>query len=512
MKKLFALMLTTAVVILGGAEKTIVFVGDSISCGVGASSKNTRFSTVAVKLLSAGEIKYNEKNIAISGSTMCDQLWPVFKASGYPYRLNDVLKIKPDVLVLQHGVNDNGVRCSLADYVWSYRQFVREVKKALPNTRIICMTITPTWRSPENMQWLAMANAAIQEIAARENCVVVQINQALDGKKNFFPDRLHPNDEGHKLMAETLAAAIKDNRVRNSECFDFSIRLAGTYHVCNWTFKISEAADKGGYTTFKDMGKGGFTYSSFGPVTLISPMNYYSSPFVCKADGLPENLKFSWGSYSKNGTFDLPSTNGKMVKVTISDLPDLTESLTVDLSSLETLKKEFILTANPKYSQVACADGVITLTATAANREIRLMSKRKFRNTRLEFEANFDHTGTGYAAYFGFVTTLPWHYDSAWLMGAASEGSFYVHAKGQANANSNKVRIGKIGTEKWHKFVIDYASDGATLQVDDVELGKVTDAAILPDAKMPVVFSMQCKKAPFTIKIRKLKLTPGIRK
>ena len=85
--------------------KKIMFVGDSISVGVGASNKENRYSTVAVKMLNeaAGRTAYKELNIAISGSTMTDQPWPSKHASGYPYRLKNVLKVKPDILVIQHG-------------------------------------------------------------------------------------------------------------------------------------------------------------------------------------------------------------------------------------------------------------------------------------------------------------------------------------------------------------------------------------------------------------------------
>jgi lysophospholipase L1-like esterase len=321
MKRLLTLLFVSGMLLLAAAEKKIVFVGDSISCGVGASPKEMRFSTVAVKLLSENGGKYVEKNIAVSGSTMSNQPWPSATASGYPHRLKDVIREKPDILVIQHGVNDNGVRLSLAEYVWSYREFIRSVKKALPATRIVCMTITPAWRSAAAELHLAMASTAIQEIAARENCVVVQINQALDGKREFFPDRLHPNNDGHRLMAETLAAAIKADRVRKYDCFDFAIRRAGTYHICGWTFEISAEAEKGGYTVFRDMGKGGFTYSSFAPVKIISPMNYYYAPFTGKAEGITSPIKQSWHAYTKAGNLTLPATGGKPVKVVISVQP-----------------------------------------------------------------------------------------------------------------------------------------------------------------------------------------------
>ena len=110
--------------------KKILFVGDSISVGVGASSKETRYTTLAVKMLNdaAGRKAYEELNIAISGSTMTTHLWPRKQASGFPYRLPDVIAAKPDIVVVQHAVNDNAIGCSLGEFGYSYRTFIKEVK------------------------------------------------------------------------------------------------------------------------------------------------------------------------------------------------------------------------------------------------------------------------------------------------------------------------------------------------------------------------------------------------
>ena len=57
--------------IVGAAEapvKKIVFVGDSVSVGVGSSEQSKRFTSMTVKLLNdaAGKVAYKEVNISIS--------------------------------------------------------------------------------------------------------------------------------------------------------------------------------------------------------------------------------------------------------------------------------------------------------------------------------------------------------------------------------------------------------------------------------------------------------------
>lgn len=510
MKKLFTLLISAAALMLAGAEKKIVFVGDSISCGVGASPREMRFSTVAVKLLAENSGKYIEHNIAISGSTMSNQAWPGRTTSGYPYRLKDVIAAKPDIVVVQHGVNDNGTRCSLAEYFWSYRQFIREVKAALPNAGIVCMTITPVWRSPENMHYMATVNTGIQEIAAKENCIVVHIEQALNGERKYFPDALHPNNDGHKIMAETLAAAIRENRVQKEDDFDFVIRKAGSYNICNWTFEVSAEAAKGGFTVFRNIGKNGFTYSSHGPVKVISPMNYYGTEVLCKTSDLPAAPEFFWHHYTKCGTWKLLSTGGKEVKITVAEPPPLTGSKTADLSSLNAMQKDWLVLRGNAANPVSCSDGVFSGTVKAPGSELRLLSRQKFQNVRLEAEIKLDDLNAGCRAYFGLITTVPWHHDSAWVMLTGSKdggrGTFYVHTKGKSNKNSSLVRS-SFTSGKWHNIVIENSKNGASLTVDGVLKGKVTDPEILPAVAMPAIFTISSSKAPFTIQLRNLKVT-----
>ena len=182
--------------------KKIVFVGDSISVGVGSTSKEKRYTTLAVKMLNdaAGRKAYEEINIAISGSTMTTHLWPSKHASGFPYRLPQVIAAKPDIVVVQHAVNDNAIGCSLGEVGYCYRTFIKEVKAKLPKALIVCMTGCPSQkRSAAGDRMMDQINAIIQEIAARENTLLVQINQAINFRPELFKDNYHPNDAGHMI-------------------------------------------------------------------------------------------------------------------------------------------------------------------------------------------------------------------------------------------------------------------------------------------------------------------------
>jgi lysophospholipase L1-like esterase len=86
--------------------QTILFLGDSISDGVGASNNANRFTTLLTQQLQTEDCKFIEKNLAISGSTLIQ--------SGFSTMLSQAIEEKPDIFVIQHGVNDNTFGNSLS--------------------------------------------------------------------------------------------------------------------------------------------------------------------------------------------------------------------------------------------------------------------------------------------------------------------------------------------------------------------------------------------------------------
>jgi lysophospholipase L1-like esterase len=45
-------------------------------------------------------------------------------------------------------------------------------------------------------------------VAKDKKLSVIDLHQALSGKPKMFPDKIHPNAAGAKLMAETIQAAL----------------------------------------------------------------------------------------------------------------------------------------------------------------------------------------------------------------------------------------------------------------------------------------------------------------
>ena len=70
----------------GNNKKTVMFVGDSITAGTGATVKEARFATEAVRLLNEKRdgFTYVEKNIGVSGSCLCPAVGPRPQDAVYP--------------------------------------------------------------------------------------------------------------------------------------------------------------------------------------------------------------------------------------------------------------------------------------------------------------------------------------------------------------------------------------------------------------------------------------------
>lgn len=111
MKKLITIFLAGIILILGGCEQkgkpaaapspqpvyagTIVAAGDSLTAGQGVSENNA-YPAQLEKALKAAGYNWQVINAGISGET----------SSGMRERVNWVLKLKPDIVILETGAND----------------------------------------------------------------------------------------------------------------------------------------------------------------------------------------------------------------------------------------------------------------------------------------------------------------------------------------------------------------------------------------------------------------------
>ena len=185
-----------------GEINRIAFLGDSITAGVGVKAPKTdRYSTVATRLLQSRFPNLTEINLGRSGQALCQQ-----KPS---YAESEVLSQNPDAVVIQWGVNDQYWGFSVTEFAAKYEHLVSTLRSAKAQMPIVLTTPIADFRWEENQDgWISQAGVAIQEIAARHRCHVADTHRALDHRRSFYSDTIHPNNAGAEAMAHSIVEAL----------------------------------------------------------------------------------------------------------------------------------------------------------------------------------------------------------------------------------------------------------------------------------------------------------------
>ena len=185
-----------------GAPITIVCIGNSITDGYSNTSREWAWPAQMNRLLGP---EYQVTNYGVSGTCMGK------KAPTSYWKTDSYTKAKaanPDILVIAHGTND-------AD-PWRWDQWGEEfhddyldmVASFRENGRnpILFSTLAPPLfserKEKQNHYIEEKLIPKVTEIAAELGAKTIDFHTPLLGRDNYFPDNVHPSDEGAARMAE----------------------------------------------------------------------------------------------------------------------------------------------------------------------------------------------------------------------------------------------------------------------------------------------------------------------
>ena len=211
MKKKLLILMSAIVLTLSACQNEptrVACVGDSITFGHGI--KDREHDTYP-GLLSAmlGE-KYDVRNFGVSGTTtMMGTDMPYMNEQAY----KDALAFNPQIVTIKLGTNDS------KPYNWKESDhFKQDLKtlidsfKTLPSKPKIWLCLpVPAYGHAWSINDSVIYNGVIpliREVAQEENLPLVDLNTPMQGKKQYFPDTIHPNEEGQKLIAQTIFDVI----------------------------------------------------------------------------------------------------------------------------------------------------------------------------------------------------------------------------------------------------------------------------------------------------------------
>ena len=179
-------------------RRTIVFVGTSLTAGMGLDPEQAFPALLAAKIDSAG-LPYEVVNAGNSGET----------SAGALRRIDWILRQPMDVMVLETGAND-GLRGIRVDSVRANIQgIIDRVRAAKPDTRIMLVQM----EAPPNFgpRYTSEFRALFPRLA-RENDIDLLpfVLEDVAGRTELNQgDGMHPNADGARVAAETLWRALE---------------------------------------------------------------------------------------------------------------------------------------------------------------------------------------------------------------------------------------------------------------------------------------------------------------
>lgn len=198
----------------------VACIGSSTTYGVGL--KDREHNSYPAWLGHWMGTNYDVRNFGVSGTTLLYKgNMPYIKQPAHA----DALAFKPDIIIVLLGGNDskhpgpgsldtNNVVNNWqykADFVSNYEVFIADFRRANPAVRIYICYPPPTFPG----RWGINDNTIhheiiprIHQVAADTGVHVIDLYDAFVGRKDLFPDTVHPNEIGARLLAADVYTAV----------------------------------------------------------------------------------------------------------------------------------------------------------------------------------------------------------------------------------------------------------------------------------------------------------------
>jgi lysophospholipase L1-like esterase len=219
-RSVFKQVSVAAILLVGcfaaAAAVRVACVGDSITYGSGLHR------TYPAQLGRWLGTNYEVRNFGVSATTLLHR-------GDYPYigrpAYTNALAFQPDIVVIDFGANDskhpgdgsldatNAVNNwqHKSDFIGDYKEMIAAFRKTSPTAEIFICYPTPDFPGRWGINDKTIRDEMIpmiRDVADESGASVIDLHSALAGKADLFPDTVHPNDEGAKLMAAEIFRAL----------------------------------------------------------------------------------------------------------------------------------------------------------------------------------------------------------------------------------------------------------------------------------------------------------------
>lgn len=196
----------------------VACVGNSITYGAGI--KNRVIDGYPAVLGRQLGNDYMVRNYGVSARTMLNKGDnPYMKEKAF----RQALAFNPNVVIIKLGTNDTKEQNwqHKADFAKDMQEMIDAFSALSARPKIyLCSpakVYTPASRSINDSIIVNGVIPIVQKLAKKNKLQVIDLHTAMDGKENLFPDKIHPNEKGAKVMADVIYKVIEHENNKNDK-------------------------------------------------------------------------------------------------------------------------------------------------------------------------------------------------------------------------------------------------------------------------------------------------------
>lgn len=188
----------------------VACVGNSITFGAGINNpRRDSYPSVLGRMLGDG---YWVKNFGVSARTMLNK-------GDHPYMMEqtykDALAFNPNIVIIKLGTNDS------KSQNWKYKaEFMKDMQSMIDTFKKLPSSPKIYLCSPAKVYSVSGGGIndeiitkeiipMVKKLAKTNNLPVIDLHTTMDNMPQLFPDKVHPNKQGTKIMAGSVYEALR---------------------------------------------------------------------------------------------------------------------------------------------------------------------------------------------------------------------------------------------------------------------------------------------------------------
>jgi len=204
--------------------RRVVALGESTTWGYSVSAKEKCWVNQVVRMLEefqGAPIELVNQGIGSNVLTQECPAYPYSRGRAAVERVDeDVIALQPDMVFLSYGLNDSRGGTPTEVFRRAYQQLIDRIRAGIDPTIVmlntyymheVLYTECPRWEE-SSYDVTEVYNVVIRQIAEANDCILADIYAAEVGVDWIIDnDHCHPNDLGHRIIANRVFEAIVRN-------------------------------------------------------------------------------------------------------------------------------------------------------------------------------------------------------------------------------------------------------------------------------------------------------------